>query len=187
MASKDLPPVEVLRQLLRYDPDTGKLYWRPRPAEMFASPRAAGVFNTRHAGAEAFTSDDGSGYRQGAILYYSCRAHRVIWAMQTGSWPSMKIDHIDGNRQNNAWANLRLATDIENGRNTASRKGATSRFLGVGWHSQMRVWRAYISADGKVKHLGCFDDEVSAALAYDKAAREMFGQFAKPNFPLHPS
>lgn len=94
-------------------------------------------------------------------------------------------DHIDGNKLNNTRANLRICTTTQNAHNTnpyrKRRVGAQSAYKGVGWHTKSGKWRAFIVVDKKHIHLGCFDSERDAAIAYNKAAILHFGEFAKPN------
>ena len=94
------------------------------------------------------------------------------------------VDHRDGNPLNNRRSNLRLATKAQNVWNSCKRKNNTSGFKGVCWHKPARKWRASISLQGKTVSLGYFTNPVLAANAYDKAAREHHGEFAKTNFPI---
>jgi hypothetical protein len=109
-------------------------------------------------------------------------AHRVAWVLHTGQdpWP-MTVDHIDNNPSNNCPSNLRLATMRQQSQNCTSVKGSSSRFLGVYWQRGAGKWAAQIVADGKKKYLGMFTDEISAAIAYNKAAEEHHGEFANLN------
>jgi hypothetical protein len=95
---------------------------------------------------------------------------------------NMQCDHIDGNGLDNRRCNLRICTQAENLRNGRARAGS-SRFKGVSWHKSGQKWLAQIKDDGKTIYLGLFPDETEAARAYDAAARELFGEFARPNFP----
>jgi hypothetical protein len=174
---------EMLRALLRYEPDTGKLYWRERPIDMFRSAAMAGAWNTKFAGKEAFTSKDTPGYHKGRIFKQFYLAHRVIWAMQTGAWPERQVDHINLDRTDNRWANLRAATQAENQRNTSSREGSSSKYLGVSWRKDRNKWKACIRHNGRLRGLGTFGCEADAAHAYDKAAAQFHGEFASLNFP----
>jgi hypothetical protein len=91
------------------------------------------------------------------------------------------VDHIDGNGLNNQRTNLRPATAVENARNRRKSPIGSSRYKGV-YLFRPGVWRAMIGQDGKQHSLGLFSSEVAAALAYDRAAKRMFGPFAAPNF-----
>lgn len=89
----------------------------------------------------------------------------------------MNHDGLDDQRHN-----LRRCLRQHNTANSRKRHGTTSRFRGVSWDNWNGKWKAQLFIDGKTIFLGYFTDEVSAALAYDAAAREYFGEFANPNF-----
>lgn len=92
-------------------------------------------------------------------------------------------DHADGNGLNNQRSNLRPATPGQNGANKRKRLSATSRYIGVHRANREDRWKATITCDGKRRWLGTFVSEEKAARAYDDAARELFGEFARLNFP----
>lgn len=102
--------------------------------------------------------------------------HRQI----TNAPKNMYVDHIDGNGLNNQRSNLRLCTPSENSRNTSSRAGSTSKYLGVCLHKSGK-WQASIKGNGKFLYLGLFCDEIDAALAYNEAAKIHHGEFARLN------
>lgn len=105
--------------------------------------------------------------------------HRVI--MQAA--PGIEIDHEDGNGLNNQRYNLRNATHAQNMRGfRGGHVNKTSKYRGVSFHRRDKKWHAQISFENKKIHLGNFECEFSAALAYDKKCRELFGLFASPNF-----
>jgi len=104
--------------------------------------------------------------------------HRFILEAESG----LDVDHIDGNGLNNTRGNIRVCTHSENLRNQKPRSGCSSLFKGVGWNRRGEMWQAYITVNGKMTHLGLFADEHEAAQAYDVAARERFGVFARVNF-----
>ena len=127
-----------------------------------------------------------------ADLYYAMRTikraagrrttvsmHREILRLNPGE---IGIDHIDSNGLNNRKANLRLATPSQNNANGRSRKGR-SQYKGVSWHKLAQKWRSRTKLNYKSYHLGYFVDEIEAACAYDAKAKELFGEYAKLNFP----
>jgi hypothetical protein len=93
------------------------------------------------------------------------------------------IDHIHGNRLDNSRENMRICSRRENSHNKAKHRGSASRFKGVYYNKRRGRWYAAIYFDGRMHHLGYFDDEIKAARAYDRAAVEQFGEFARLNFP----
>jgi len=110
--------------------------------------------------------------------------HNAIMKPKEGE----QVDHIDGNGLNNCRANLRLANHQLQQANRRKTKGV-SRFKGVTRvvHKRKRTgdwirWHARIKFNGKYISLGYFENEEDAARAYDKKARELFGEFAKTNF-----
>lgn len=96
------------------------------------------------------------------------KAHRMAWAFSYGEWPERNIDHIDGNRSNNAIANLREVDQSENLQNrTKPTKGKkSSKYLGVYSCKSGKKFYASIKYGGKVHVLKYFDSEEEAYLAY---------------------
>ena len=98
------------------------------------------------------------------------------------------VDHINGDGLDNRRANLRGATAAQNSANARLRRDSTSGFKGVHRNGPRGLpWRAQIHKGGKKHHLGLFESPEVAARAYDAAARELFGEFARTNFPLEQS
>ncbi|WP_028711063.1 HNH endonuclease signature motif containing protein [Paracoccus pantotrophus] len=177
MAKRQLPPQGVLRQLLTYDCDTGKLFWNERGPEWFGSSKRfnaetqARQWNTRYAGKEAFTSVGADGYLKGTISGVYYLAHRVIWKMETGDDPD-EIDHISGVKTENRFANLRDVSRGENAKNLAVR--SDNRFGISGVYRRGKTWWAHIRHDGAMRHLGTFKTK-EEAIAARKAAEVAFG------------
>lgn len=182
MAKHELPSPETLRKLLRYEPGTGRLFWIERDRGWFATDHEWRRWNTRYAGTVALGAAKAGGYLTGKVLGVRVATHRVIWAMETGTWPVDQVDHINGRTSDNRLENLREASAAENGRNKR-RQPASSRYQGVSRHKANGCWTAYICVNGRSKHLGSFNDEEVAARARDRAARVAYGEFARLNFP----
>ena len=178
MAEKIIPSPETLRELLRYEPGTGKLYWKERPRECFSSDRTWKAWNTRYADQRAFTSAEDRGYLRGAVFGTLFLAHRVAWAIAHGCWPEQDIDHINGDPSDNRLMNLREATRVENTRNRGKQRNNTSGYKGVGFHKASRKWRSYIVTSAGQKDLGLFNSPEEAHAAYVAAANKYHGEFA---------
>jgi len=93
------------------------------------------------------------------------------------------VDHKDHSGLNNTRENLRIATRSQNTCNNKKTRGRTSKYKGVYFDEKRGRYRAYIMANGKRIDLGRYDNEIDAAKAYDKAAKELHGEFAVFNFP----
>jgi|SRR5208282_2729096 len=97
--------------------------------------------------------------------------------------PKTHVDHENHDGLNNQRHNLRIATPMQNHGNQLKQSfPASSKFKGVYWDKQQRRWIAQLQTHGRSKKLGRFCSEEAAALAYDSAARELFGEFAQTNF-----
>ena len=89
-------------------------------------------------------------------------------------------DHKNNQPLDNRKENLRLCTNQENAFNSSKPRNNTSGAKGVSWNKRDRKYEAYISC-GKRRNLGMFTDLIEAAKAYNAAALELFGEFAKIN------
>lgn len=119
------------------------------------------------------------GYRRlGFRRYKTVGMHRAIMEAKDG----IDVDHINGDGLDNRRANLRLCTRGQNLLNARSRLGA-SKHKGVYFNKRRKKWVARIALRGKAKTLGYFENETTAAMVYDDAARALHGEFACLNFP----
>jgi hypothetical protein len=121
------------------------------------------------------------GYRAVKIKGRLWREHILVFLLFNNRLPVTELDHKNRDNSDNRIDNIREATRSENCANR-SRWGTSSRYRGVHYHSRLKKWEAGIRVDGKRKYLGVFHKEIDAALAYDQAAREFFGNFAMTNF-----
>lgn len=166
---KEKLTAERARELLDYDPETGILRNRITRGSVAIAGEIAGY--------------EALGYIVVCLDGIQYQAHRVIWLIVHGIWPTNFIDHRDGKKNHNTLENLREATKAQNSQNSPMRADNTSGFKGVGWHREKSKWRAYIHLGGrrggKYKHLGYYDDINEAADAYSKASIKYYGEYAR--------
>lgn len=156
-----------VRELFRYHPGTGHLLWK-----VTRRARARLV----HPGDVAGYISKSDGYRYVGFDRQEILAHRLIWFYMTGEWPRCQIDHIDRNRDNNRWFNLREAT---NGLNTFNsfRKDNKSGARGVSWSKSSNRWRVRVMVDGKDILIGKFKELNDAIVARQVAEQIYLNKF----------
>lgn len=174
MRAFDLTAEEV-RARLSYDPETGTFVWNPRP---ILKPQHKS-WNTRYAGRVAGCYKKHNLYVTINIDGRHYHAHRLAWLVVYGYWPESEIDHINCDRQNNKISEIREATKSQNLCNRPRQRNNTSGFKGVSWHKGTGSWRAYIKVSGRFVSLGYFKTAEAAAVAYEAASAQIFGQFAR--------
>ena len=145
------------------------------------SPGRKGIeckrWNTRFCGSAAGKLC-GKGYLQTSINGASYMLHRLAWVIMTGSGTMHQIDHIDGNKTNNAWVNLREATQSQNLCNTGANRNNSLGFKGVNRHNKTGKFQARITIGGERKYLGLFDTPEEAAETYKKHSLLYHGEFS---------
>ena len=152
--ARPLPSRKRLRELLRYDEETGLLYWRvARGARCVGAPAGCMGKNGRRV------------IRVDGALYF---AARCIWKMKTGRDPQGVVDHFDMNNGNDLFWNLRDITQRENVINQGLQRCNTSGFRGV--FRNGKRWGAAIKSRGKRIWLGTFDTPEQADAAYTMAS-----------------
>ena len=149
---------ETLKEFLFYDFVTGAFCWLKS-------------YRNQRIGKDV-GSFDKDGYRSIVIKRKIYRAHRLAWFYMYGKWPSGPLDHIDGNRDNNAIANLREVTFSGNSQNQrCAHRDSKFGKLGVDKLSHRKLFRARIQCDGKRVTLGYFKTPEEAHSAYVMAKR----------------
>lgn len=150
-----------LRELFSYDPNTGVIAHGP-------------LCSKRHMIGKQVKNCSAKGYLRAYVDGEYMYAHRVAWAHYYGEWPNGQIDHIDGNRGNNAISNLRDVSPEINAQNlhNPKRNNLKSRFLGVGATRTKGKFHSMIQFGNTVKYLGRFDSEEEASAAYVAAKRK---------------
>jgi hypothetical protein len=158
------PMPQGMGEYLAYDAIEGKLTWIQKSAGSVAIGDLAGCVNN-------------SGYLVTGFNGRLYRNHRIAWFLHTGEQPPDQIDHIDGDKLNNTFTNLRTATLGQNQHNQGRRKNNTSGYKGVSWKKKSGKWQATIVLHNKQHHLGYFDTPEEAYSAYCKAADELHKEF----------
>ncbi len=146
---------ERLKELLRYDSKSGFFTWIKRKGKV------AGYFK-------------GNNYVQIRIAGFLYQAHRLAWLYVHGYFPPEDVDHRNHFKFDNALENLRIGSRPQNGGNQirAHRRNKCG-LLGVCWHKQKQMWRAYIVVNRRQKHLGLFQSPEAAHAAYVEAKRKL--------------
>jgi hypothetical protein len=166
--STNLPSYELASKLLRYEPETGKLFWRKRSETDFVCIGRYKTWTKRYSEKEA-GSFNASGYRQISISGNVLYGHRLAWLLYYKKAPSDSIDHINGNKSDNRIVNLRCVSQKENMRNQVKNAKNTSGQNGVWWHSRAQKWSAEIKVNQKKIHLGLHSCKSKAVLARKEA------------------
>jgi len=179
MTRKDLPPVSYICNLVKYEPESGLLFWIKRHQDMFLGAtqgphQACRIWNGKWAGKPALNTFDTYGYKHGRIMGRNYKAHRVAYAIYTGSWPSHHIDHINGNRADNRACNLRDVSRCENQRNMCNLPSGKYGQVGVRYDHNINKWIAKIGVGGTSKHLGCFEN-IEDAISERVSAERVYG------------
>ena len=154
---RQLPTFERVHELLRYEAEAGKLFWKKSNSNRIKVGGEAG-------------SVASNGYRYVGIDGKLLLAHRVVFFMQSGKWPSGDIDHKDGDRLNNAWDNLRECNRRTNNEN---RKRPTGAVPVLGVSISRGRYKAQIQVDGRNMGLGRYNTINDAEAAYLSAKRRM--------------
>lgn len=136
-----------LKDVLSYDEHTGLFVWINPSCKRLKSGDKAGSINDE-------------GYVNLAVDRKRYKAHRLAFLYMTGRFPN-QIDHINGVRSDNSWANLRECSHKENQQNRKKQINSTGKFIGVARHNQSGGWNANITVNG-VSYTKFFKDECMA-------------------------
>lgn len=158
-----LPEQALLRQLFDYDPISGRLRWRGKASRKHLPGLDAGALHH-------------TGYVQVRVSGRIYLAARLIWKIQTGTDPAAEVDHRNGVRSDNRWANLREATSSQQKMNRRVRND----HRGVSYIAARGRYTAQIKVQGVVEFLGQYASPEEACAAYRARSAVLFGTFAKP-------
>jgi len=154
-----------LKELLRYDPETGHFTWIKSTSNRAPVGNRAGAWGA-------------DGYLRISVDCSDYLAHRLAFLYVTGKFPSEDADHINRVPGDNRWANLRPASRAQNAANKGLQTNNTSGFRGVTWHALSGKWTAAVKKNRKKIYLGLFDHIEDAARAAQQCREEVFGIFA---------
>jgi HNH endonuclease len=169
MTAKKTITIEKLKERLEYFPDEGFFRWKTS-------------FGSRSPIGSVAGWSDGVGYKRIEIDGFAYKVHRLAWLWMTGTWP-LEVDHIDLDRSNNKWKNLREVNRQQNCFNSPARKNNRLGVKGVSFRKTGNYERyiARIMVGGKPIRLGDFSTLDQAAKAYADGAKKMHGEFARTN------
>jgi len=148
---------EILRKL-SYNPHSGIFLWEET--------------NYRKTPLTCAGNLDKSGYIRIHVVGRKVAAHRLAWFFSHGEWPQQEVDHINGDKSDNRINNLRLVTRSQNQMNSDKSKG-----FGVDFYKKYGLWRARITKDSVVKHLGYFETKEKAKCAYLEAKQKLHKEY----------
>lgn len=159
---------EALRKAVHYDPNTGIMTLRER----------RGVNQPGH----VLGNVAAYGYHLVVLFRRRYRRSRLAWLYMTGEFPpeGTFIDHIDGDRTNDAWSNLRVATPLQNQYNRGPSRNNTSGHPGAVLDKRNGRWKSSIVFNNRTIWLGYHDTPEAAGAAYIEASRSLRGEFHRP-------
>lgn len=152
---------EKLKELLDYNPETGQFHWRVDRSDRVKAGHIAGGSSLSH------------GYKRIGIGYRNYPQHRLAFLYMTGEWPSKLVDHINGNKADNRWGNLREADDLQNARNKSMQSNNTSGHIGIRKPKDRKKFVVQVQG----KHVGYCETLEEAKEIYHREASKQFGDF----------
>ena len=171
-------PISDLKEIVWYEPQSGKLFWKLRPLKYFAVhsfskkfDHSCNAWNARYAGT-LIKRKNSNGYVVLSALGVRIPAHRAVWALHNEKWPSGEIDHINQNKLDNRIENLRDVSHSINLRNVGIRANNKSGMTGVIFDNSRNKFKAFIAINGRTITLGrylTFGDAAQARSDYELA------------------
>lgn len=158
---KQTMSAEFLKDIIVYNRDTGEFTWRLSPRLGISQGSAAGRLTT-------------NGYVSIGISGKEYLAHRLAWLYEKGKWPVGLIDHINRDRKDNKFCNLRDVSPEDNAHNVSMRSDNTSGQTGVYFNHASGKWVAYINVQGKRKYLSFSEPTREKAVELREAAENTY-------------
>lgn len=163
-------PLSLVKELVRYEPETGVFFW--------VSGRLIGKRADYKSGVGKKNASRNPGGRYLKIDGHNIGANRVAVLLMTGRWPELQVDHENGNRQDNRWANLREATHSQNNMNKRCYRSNKLGLKGI-IETSPGKFRAKVDIDKRRIHIGYFDSAEVAFAARLVAIQQIHGSFAR--------
>lgn len=160
---------KYIKSILHYEKETGDWTWLVQKSNRIKPGQLAGALS--------------GGYWIISVDFKRIRSHRLAFLYVTGEWPKNDVDHINGNKLDNRWCNLREATDKQNQANRKLNKDNKTGYKGVKY--KRNRWEVTLGLDGKKVYFGRYKTLRKAVEAYNRAAIKHFGEFARIN-PIPP-
>jgi len=157
---------ELLKELVDYNPDTGVFAWKKIRRGVSCNKKVGTV--------------KPNGYIVVLINRKLYRLHRLAWLYMTGKWPDNEIDHINGNRADNRFCNIRQATKAENNWNKKVRKDSTTGIKNVLYYPNYQTYYVKITANNVSHSFGPFKTKDEAASVAKEKRIEIHKNFHLP-------
>lgn len=152
-----------IKEILRYEPDTGKFFWVKTVGPAKKGTEAGGLNN--------------HGYVRIRVFGKKVFAHRLAWLFSYGEWPTDELDHVNAIRDDNRINNLRVADRSKNS-HRAKKTLSSSGFRGVYEHPQKMHTEKRWMARASRKHIGLYSSPEEAYKAYCDFVEKTHGEFS---------
>lgn len=160
--------IEMLREMIDYNPGTGDMVWKEREGRARGRAWTGNNIGTQR-----------GKYRYVGIFGNKIGTHRIAFALANGRWPYPICDHVNGDPSDNRAHNLREATALQSAHNIRGHKGSASGVKGVAWQSQNRRWTTRVSYNRRSYSFGCYATVEEAAQAVRAGRQRLHGEFAR--------
>lgn len=180
MHRRTYPTQADIKKVVDYDPETGIFTWRERDLSYWKPGRHQQMncitWNAQYKGKPAGCITDR--YVRVTINKRPFQAHRLAWIYMNGDEPFGDMDHINTNKGDNKYSNLRISTRPQNMHNYLLCKSNTSGVRGLSWNKGLLRWEVDIKVDGKNIHLGIYENFKDAVQSrYDAEVKYGFIEF----------
>ena len=169
--------IQFIKDSVIYCHTTGQLTWKiDRPSFHFKREQEYKRYLSTNAGNLVKCSIKDKSYLQFKIGYKLYEVHRIAFVLMNGTFPLEQVDHINGNKLNNKWDNLREVPQCINARNRKKQVNNSSGITGVSWHKTKKLWIARVHYEGKEKQIGGYlniNEAIKARVDFIKNVPEL--------------